>query len=161
MGTCCGEQWSRSSSKEPLLISCMRPHSASRQGFHQAKPPTQESQRHSPPCGTQRSSLLPFSLRSQARACPRTNTPFSALPWHPAASVVPKSLRTCSPGPACGPGTPELALPQHPVASVVPKSPSQIWQSMGTSDCAFNSHPTTKLFSLLLHNCNFCYCYES
>ena len=43
------EQWSRSSSKELLLISLRRPPCASRHGLHQPKPPARSSQRLSYP----------------------------------------------------------------------------------------------------------------
>jgi hypothetical protein len=43
METCCGEQWSRSSSKELHLISHRRPLSVPSQGLHQGKPPTEQA----------------------------------------------------------------------------------------------------------------------
>lgn len=59
-------------------------------------------------------SFLTFSLGLRARACPQALTLFSALLQHLAASVVPKSPRTCHSHPPCMPGNtkPILQFPR-------------------------------------------------
>jgi hypothetical protein len=115
------EQWSRSSSKEPHLISCRRPPCILRHFFNQAKPETLLSTWDP----AELSFPTPFSHRPQARASPSGPTPFSALLRHPATSAVPKTLRTHHPRPPCSPGTHE------------PNSCS----STGTPDCASSPPP--------------------
>lgn len=85
----CRKQWSRSSSKEPHLVSCRRPPSAP---SHVSTKPCTSKSRTLALWGQLDGALLPTLFpsalgQSQLHGPP---TLFSALPQHPAASAVPK-----------------------------------------------------------------------
>lgn len=85
------EQWSRSSFKEPHLVSHRGPPRTLRPGLHQANPPTWASKELSHPLGNQpelSSCPFPFSLGPEPTPAA---TLFSVLPKHPAAFAVPKT----------------------------------------------------------------------
>ena len=141
LGSAMLEQWSRSSSKEPCPVSHRRPPCVLSHSFHQAKQPTEQA-KDCPLHGNQLEGsppgFLPLAL-SQSQPREPLPTSFSTLPWHPAMSAAPMSLRTCHPQSPFRPGTSEPALLRHSAASMVsvPESLSQLRQSAGNSDCAF------------------------
>jgi hypothetical protein len=111
------EQWSRSSSKELLLISLRRPPCASRHGLHQPKPPARSSQRLSYPREPAQCSPPALFPRLELACGPTLCSQlFHGFQWR----LQCPRVRTCCPWLTWGPGTHELA-------------PSS---SVGMSDCA-------------------------
>jgi hypothetical protein len=84
--------------------------------------------------------VSPFSHRPQARSSPQDPTPSSALPQHPAVSVVPKSLRTWHPCPQCRFGNPKTTPAGSPVDLRL------CFLTPGVGTCSFsqsNTHPSS------------------
>jgi hypothetical protein len=121
-----GEQWSRPLPKEPPLISRRRPLSAPSHGLHQAKPLCQTRQGFSPPWNPAQA-LPAFPHRPRTTSSPQAPNQFFR-------SIQP-SL-----------GVQELGNQTTPASLQAWGPPSQLQQSLGTSDCAPPPSSVQRLF---------------
>lgn len=97
------------------------------------------SRGHSHPCENEPVlSSCSFPFRPKPKPAPQIPTLFSALLRHPAASAMPKSLRSCCPQPPRRFGGLRAASSAAPSGICgAQESKSDSSSSAGTSDCAF------------------------